>query len=369
MYSLVNTFDEPASMTVRKPFQSNPIHAQDQVGMHNESLPVLTQVNTPPPSTLTMDSPVVATAQEVNASQSQVQQKKKQRRSKNTSRRSRRTIFKEMDETYKAKAMNTEVGMSRSGRVKKAVIGREVSKRNVYSWAKTTAASNLIRYRDSDLWRKALLTSLGEKDEAQIKPPRMSDRKQIAQHISQTMLDRISKLAQANAFTIVQAPVKMKGSYTPHHPSVLALVDMTSAQNLKDILSLYLQDSETVDGDTFATLAIPLAKAGSSLSVPVTITKFTSFLDNTQIAWKSVKGTRASTLRLYLDREGIHTGALQDMDVKVERFSGDYKMKMVVVHDNTIDMSGLKDVVTTHVENIVDTVAGRLRGMGLKYVE
>ena len=74
-------------------------------------------------------------------------------------------------------------------------------------------------------------------------------------------------------------------------------------------------------------------------------------------------------MRLYHDREGIHTGALQDLDVKVERSDQGFKAKMLVVHDAQIDMSPLKDVVHTTVEGLVELVVGRLREMGLHYVE
>ena len=386
--SSLNSTTTPTSLPssalhyMRKPFHPVPeydIFPEDTITVIPKYNPsVLTSDRQQSVKSTTMNSPIdVATSKVTTKTSNQIvgkgkeAEKRKSRKPRNTSYRSMRTIFKEMDETYKAKDQHKEMRLSRTGRVGEAVKQRGVTKRNVYAWAKTTMQENLMKYRDSTSWQKNLQTSL--KDENQLidylKKPSLSDRKHVAQHISQSIFNRLITLTQANTLKIIQAPSKQKGTYSPKHASVIALIDMTTEQKLTDVLSLYLHGSETLNGDTFATIFISMAKAGSALSVPITITRFSSYLDNPQIAWKSIKGTKASTLRLFHDREGIHTGALQDLDLKVERFADDYKMKMIVVHDNAIDMSAIEDVVTTPVEGIIDTIAGRLRGMGLSYVE
>jgi len=296
-----------------------------------------------------------------------------------------RTIIKEIDGTYKAKALTTEFPIKRKQRARKAAVERNISPRNIMAWSKQTSDNNLITYSNVSLWKNSLMDSVDtKKGKANtegvsqsddqlgmpiLKNPNLEDRKRKAEDLAQTHFDRITTIAHTNAASILYTPTKYRGTYSPKNPSLIVLLDMTTEANLKDVLSLNLHDVETVDGDTYATLFIPLAKAGSSLSVPIIITKFSSYLDRPQTAWKSVKGTKKSTIRLYNDREGIHTAALQDLDAKIERSDQGYNSKMVVVHDADIDLSAIKDVVHTTREGLVDLIASRLRDMKLHYVQ
>ena len=316
----------------------------------------------------------------------EVRPKIKARKPRNTSHRIVRTIVKEIDGTYHAKSLSVEIPIRRKQRAVNAAKHRGISTRNIYAWSKSTSDENLIKYRDASKWYKNLVMSFqdrksktstkenaGTKDvnvgPLFIKHPSLSDRKQKAHDIAHIHYDRIITLARKNTANILQSPTRYRGMYTPKNPSAIVLLDMTTDANLKEVLSFLLQDVETVDGDTYATLVIPLAKAGSAITVPVIIIKFKSYLDSPHTAWKSVKGTKKSTMRLYHDREGIHTGVLQDLDVKVERSDHEFKTKLIVVHDADINMSPLMDVVHTTADGLVDLTVSRLREMGLHYVD
>ena len=312
--------------------------------------------------------------------------KSKTRKLRNNSHRTIRTIVKEIDGTYKAKNLIVDIPIRRQQRAINAAKQRGISTRNIYAWNKSTSGENLIKYRDISQWTTNLLGSFQDrKSKAANKEsigniqsegnvsfpthPSLTDRKQKSHELAHIHYHRIMALAQSNSANIFQSPTKYRGTYTPKKPSVIVLLDMTTDAKLKDVLSLHLQDVDTVNGDTYATLSVSVAKAGSYITVPVIITKFNSYLDSPQTAWKSVKGTKKSTMRLYHDREGIHTGALQDLDMKVERSDHGFNAKMLVVHDAQIDMLPLKDVVHTTVEGLIELVVSRLREMGLHYVE
>lgn len=303
--------------------------------------------------------------------------KSKSRKPRNNSHKTVRTIIKEMDSTYKANALKKDIPLKRQHRAAKAAKERGISTRNIYAWSKSTEKHNLIKYAHSTRWtsnlfesfkdKKANVSNIPVEHDMEKKPPRLADRKQKAQDLAHLHYHRMMRLAQNNTAQILQTPNKYRGTYTPKKPSTIILLDMTKDNKVRDALSLYLRDVTEMDGDVYGTLFVPLS--GNSISVSVLITKFNSYLDNPQTAWKSVKGTKKSTVRLYQDREGIHTGALQDLDAKVERSEQGFKAKMIVVNDEDIDMSSLSDVVHTGLENLFHIIASRVRDMGLHYVE
>ena len=307
--------------------------------------------------------------------------KSKPRKPRNNTHRTVRTIVKEIDGTYKAKTLTSDLPLKRQQRATKAAKERGISTRNIYAWSKSTSSDNLIRYINATQWNTNLIgsfqgkrgkdTSISQMELqfSQSHHPNLKDRKQKAHDLAHIHYHRMMTLAQTNAANILQTPTKYRGTYTPKTPSTIILLDMTVDSKVKDVLSLYLHDVVEVDGDSYATLFVPVPKSGSYISVTVMITKFNSYLDSPKTAWKSLKGTRKSTMRLFRDREGIHTAALQDLDMKVERSDHGFKAKMVVVHDAQIDMSSLKDVVHTDLDNVIDVVASRVRDMGLQYVE
>lgn len=301
-----------------------------------------------------------------------------QRKPRNNSHKSVRTIIKEMDVTYKANALKKDIPLKRQQRSVKAALNRGITTRNIYAWSKSAQDNSLIKYRHLAKWNSDLLESFRDKkakldvsiikaEQEGKKPARLSDRKQKAQDLAHLHYHRMVKLAQNNTAQILQTPNRYRGTYTPMKPSTIILLDMTRDNKVRDALSLYLRDVIEMDGDVYGTLFVPLS--GSSISVSVLITKFNSYLDSPQTAWKSIKGTKKSTIRLFQDREGIHTGALQDLDTKVERSSLGFKAKMIVVNDEDIDMSQLSDIVHTGLEHLFDIVASRVRDMGLHYVE
>ncbi len=310
---------------------------------------------------------------------------KKTKRPRVTSHRSVRTVMKEIDNTYKAKKLTLYKPMKRCKRVKDLSKERGVtSTRNMFAWnPKSGEKQYLMKYSDTKGWTDSLLDAFGFNSKSAevfgndalksqflstVKKPSLKDRKQHAQYLAQNHYHTIMSIAEGSK--ILGAPKMYKGTYTPECPSLLVLLDMTKDAKLRDTLALNLKDVTTPVGDTYGSLFLPIAKSDSFITAPVEIIKFTSFLDKPSTAWKSVKGTKMSSLRLYMDREGIHTGAIQDLDTKIERTSKQgFKAKLIVVHDEGVDMTALKDVVTTSVDGLKDMVASRLRNMGLHYVE
>ena len=184
----------------------------------------------------------------------------------------------------------------------------------------------------------------------------------------------VKKMEKTNVTEAQHVGFEMAGQEDTFDPMDLKVVHKTAdGMVLGTVLVALTESREMGDDENNIPHGCNCPMKRVYVSVPVVIAPFRSFLDASHLSWKSVSGKKDSTLRLFGDREGIHTGVLQALDKVIElgtdsKLPQPIKMKMIVVNDeDNMTMSDVKDIVKCTVPEIPEMIASRLRGMPWKY--
>ena len=301
----------------------------------------------------------------------------------------KRTVRESMDRHFGAKNLLDEVPMCRASRVRKVARSRGVSTRRVNAW-RAEGRENLVKYSNGRQFLETLRASCGDLvSERPIISEKgiTANRRAVAMFTSHSIYLRIRDIVERNATHLTHPMPLRERSYTPKHPTVLALLDATGDGHLWETMKArenFLVVAEESSREGVGVLRIPLpAPVQVDLSVPVLVARFDSLLDAPESSWRSVRGTKNGTMQLFLDREGINTATLQMLDEKVDRDNkkkndgeqdgNKILAKLVAVGDDGVDLSGAEDVVSASVsdgdDRLTRVIVSRLRGTCLEYVE
>lgn len=312
--------------------------------------------------------------------------------------------------------------LKRLNRVKR--LRREGKNKGGFVWAKENQ-NKIVHYKDDQAFVESLYASVATREDEQghyrpIPPPSLAKRRQIGQTLSFHHFTQALKNLSDEVITQHNRCQDMFHAYGTFHtkqPSLMYVVGISHSAD--ELAAMYTENDgkdtrlnivhRTVDGTIFGNLVLMVSKHGNPngnpidaaggmeelpgneelpsevrqrlhsacprayVSVPVLFASFNSFLDCPKLSWKSVSGTRASTLRIFADREGIHTAALQDIDSKTQHrgmLPVNLNMNLIVVHDEKhVSFSDVDDIVKCTPTELSDMIASRICNLPWEYCD
>ena len=262
---------------------------------------------------------------------------------------SSRKVRKVVSQSYKKRygTYYEKFPLNRVTREKVRASELAVTRGKIWSWKDPD--NIIMSYIDQSSWFESVLKSTGNKscENFLITGQVLENRRKFGRILAHMNFIRIKEALYRDKMLLskdlTQHEHKNKFTAIPEKNIVFVILDMTTKS---DVVSTKKREGVYKEiSDRSGFVYIEVCGQDVSICIPVIIVPFSSLLDVPEISWKSFSGTRKSTERIFADRDGIHSSALQLLDRNIDKCKDGVIKRMIVVHDDSIAFAGDSDVV------------------------